>query len=107
MSTNFKVPTSPTGTSFKGYVEEVERNNTPEDQRVLEDSRRRFTIGSRLLERRLAAGMTQRELARVSGVGQAEISRIEGGQSNPTVQTLHALGRPLGVVLDFAAAEAS
>jgi transcriptional regulator with XRE-family HTH domain len=51
--------------------------------------------------------MTQRDLAQASGIGQAEISRIEGGQSNPTVQTLHALGRPLGVVLDFAAAEAS
>jgi DNA-binding XRE family transcriptional regulator len=107
MSTNFKIPKSPTSTSFTGYVEDVERNNTPEEQRALEDSRRRFTIGSRLLGRRLAAGMTQRELARVSGIGQAEISRIESGQSNPTVQTLHALGTPLGVVLDFSAAEAS
>jgi transcriptional regulator with XRE-family HTH domain len=47
--------------------------------------------------------MTQRELARASGIDQAEISRIERGQANPTVQTLQALGAPLGVVLDFAA----
>ena len=107
MSNNFKVSKSPPSTSFKSYVEDVERNNTPAEQHALEDSRRRFSIGSRLLDRRLAAGMTQRELARVSGIDQGEISRIERGQSNPTVQTLHALGAPLGVVLDFAAAEAS
>jgi ribosome-binding protein aMBF1 (putative translation factor) len=103
MSTTFKSSKSPTSTSFKTYVEDVERNNTPEEQRALEDSRRRFAIGSRLLDRRLAAGMTQRELARASGIDQAEISRIERGQANPTVQTLQALGAPLGVVLDFAA----
>jgi transcriptional regulator with XRE-family HTH domain len=88
MSTTFKSSKSPTSTSFKTYVEDVERNNTPEEQRALEDSRRRFAIGSRLLDRRL---------------DQAEISRIERGQANPTVQTLQALGAPLGVVLDFAA----
>jgi DNA-binding XRE family transcriptional regulator len=109
MSTNSKSPDSksPTNTSFKGYVADVERNNTPDAQRALDDSRRRFSLGARLLARRLAAGMTQRELARASGIDQAEISRIERGQSNPTVQTLHALGAPLGVVLDFALAEAS
>ena len=88
-------------TSFRTYVEEVERNATPEERRVLEKSRRRFAIGARLLDRRLAAGMSQRQLATVSGIDQAEISRIERGQSNPTVQTLHALGAPLGVALDF------
>jgi ribosome-binding protein aMBF1 (putative translation factor) len=107
MSTNLKSPKNPTSTSFKAYVEAVEQNNTPEEQHALEDSRRRFTIGSRLLDRRLAAGMTQRELARTSGIDQGEISRIESGQANPTVQTLQALGTPLGVVLDFAVAKAS
>jgi ribosome-binding protein aMBF1 (putative translation factor) len=92
-------------TTFKKYVEEVERNATPDERRVLEESRRRFSIGARLLDRRLAAGMTQRQLATASGIDQAEISRIERGQSNPTVQTLHALGAPLGVTLDFAPAE--
>lgn len=88
-------------TSFRKYVEEVERNATQDERRMLEDNRRRFAIGARLLDRRLAAGMSQRELATASGIDQAEISRIERGQSNPTIQTLHALGAPLGVVLDF------
>jgi len=55
-------------TSFRTYVEEVERNATPDERRVLEESRRRFAIGARLLDRRLAAGMSQRQLAAVSGI---------------------------------------
>jgi DNA-binding XRE family transcriptional regulator len=89
-------------TNFKDFVKEVERSADAEELRVLEDSRRRFGIGAKLLDRRLAAGMTQRQLAGASGVAQAEISRIERGQANPTAQTLQALGAPLGVTLDFA-----
>ncbi len=92
-------------TSFRKYVDEVERNATPDERRMLDESRRRFAIGARLLDRRLAAGMSQRDLASVSGIDQAEISRIERGQANPTVQTLHALGAPLGIVLDFTPVE--
>lgn len=89
-------------TSFKDFVADVESDATPDDRRVLDESRRRFGIGAKLLDRRLAAGMTQRQLADSSGVDQAEISRIERGQGNPTAHTLQALGTPLGVSLDFA-----
>lgn len=88
-------------TKFKDFVEEVERGADAEERRLLDDARRRFGIGAKLLDRRLAAGMTQRDLAAASGVDQAEISRIERGQANPTAQTLQALGAPLGVSLDF------
>jgi len=88
-------------TKFNDFVEEVERGADPEERRLLEDARRRFGIGAKLLDRRLAAGMTQRHLADASGIDQAEISRIERGQANPTAQTLQALGAPLGVSLDF------
>lgn len=92
-------------TKFDDFVEEVERGATVEERRELDDSRRRFGIGAKLLDRRLAAGITQRELAEASGIDQAEISRIERGQGNPTAHTLQALGAPLGVALDFAPAE--
>lgn len=88
-------------TSFKDFVKDVERTATAEERQLLEESRRHFGIGAKLLDRRLAAGMTQRRLADASGVDQAEISRIERGQGNPTAQTLQALGAPLGVSLDF------
>jgi ribosome-binding protein aMBF1 (putative translation factor) len=92
-------------TKFNDFVEEVERGGDTEQRRLLEEARRRFGIGAKLLDRRLAAGMTQRDLADASGIDQAEISRIERGQANPTAQTLQALGAPLGVSLDFSPTE--
>jgi DNA-binding XRE family transcriptional regulator len=89
-------------TNFEDFVKEVEDRSTPGEQAELDAARRRFSIGVKLLERRMAAGFTQQRLAAVSGVPQSEISRIERGQANPTVQTLEALGAPLGVTLAYA-----
>ena len=58
-------------------------------------------MGARVLQQRLAAGLTQQQLAAASGIAQADISRIERGQINPTAATLETLGGPLGVTLDY------
>jgi ribosome-binding protein aMBF1 (putative translation factor) len=89
-------------TNFKDLVKDVERSSTPEERKELDAARQRFSIGARLLHRRMAAGLTQQQLAEASGIAQSEISRIERGQANPTAHTLEALGRPLGVALDYA-----
>ncbi len=56
-----------------------------------------------VLEARLAAGISQRELARRSGVPQAGISRIENGLASPRAETLdrilRACGRDVQVVV--------
>lgn len=88
-------------TKFQEFVEEVERTSTVDDRAELDAARRRFSIGSRLLQHRLAAGVTQQQLAETSGVSQADISRIERGLGNPTAQTLESLSAPLGVALDL------
>lgn len=88
-------------TKFNDFVREVEGQSTTEERRDLEAARARFKIGSRVLQERLAAGLTQRQLADASGIAQADISRIERGQSNPTTETLQALARPLGVTLEL------
>jgi transcriptional regulator with XRE-family HTH domain len=49
-----------------------------------------------LVEARLAAGASQRELARRSGVPQASISRIEHGLVSPRAETLDRLLRACG-----------
>ncbi|MEK6272753.1 MAG: helix-turn-helix transcriptional regulator [Actinomycetota bacterium] len=90
-----------TTTKFEGFVREVEDRSTPEERRDLEVARARFKIGARVLKQRLAAGLTQEQLASASGIAQADISRIERGQSNPTTETLGALGGPLGITLDL------
>jgi len=49
-----------------------------------------------VLEARLEAGLSQRELGRRSGVPQAAISRIERGLVSPRVDTLDRLLRACG-----------
>jgi ribosome-binding protein aMBF1 (putative translation factor) len=94
-----------TDNNFKDYVAEVEAGASEAERRELDAARHRFRIGTRLLQARLSAGLTQQQLASASGVAQADISRIEHGQANPTADTLSALARPLGVTLELVSAE--
>lgn len=98
--------TKPTSTKFVDYVRELEERVTPEERQELDSARARFKLGARVLQHRLAAGLTQQQLASASGIAQSDISRIERGQANPTAETLEALAEPLGVTLDFVPAEA-
>ena len=59
----------------------------------------RYRIGASLETHRLAAGVTQRELALGSGIHQHRISEIENGCANPTLATLTALTLALGAGL--------
>jgi transcriptional regulator with XRE-family HTH domain len=54
-----------------------------------------------VLEARLEAGWSQRELARRSGVPQAAISRIERGLVSPRAETLDRLLRSCGKDIDL------
>jgi transcriptional regulator with XRE-family HTH domain len=58
------------------------------------------TIGDRLREERVKAGLSQRELARRLGLSASLISQLEGGLSKPSVGTLYAIVTELGVSLD-------
>lgn len=53
-------------------------------------------IGRRIIERRTAVGLTQRELAQ-PGVSYAYISRLEHGARNPSVKALRLIAPALGV----------
>src|SRR5689334_6350658 len=46
----------------------------------------RATLARSLRAERLAAGLTQQELARAAGVRQETISRVESGKHSPTVR---------------------
>jgi len=63
----------------------------PEDVRKL--------VGRNVKRLRVAAGLSQAELAERMGVDRAYISGLELGQRNPTVVTLWHLGRALAVKL--------
>lgn len=55
----------------------------------------------RIVEARIAEGMTQAELAKACVMKQANLSRLENGNGNPSVATLqkiaHGLGRKLEI----------
>jgi len=56
-------------------------------------------IGSALRDLREGSDLTARQLAAESGVSAAMISRIENGQVSPSISTLSALSKTLGVPL--------
>ncbi len=60
-------------------------------------------LGRRLRELRMAAGLTQAELARRTGIHRPNIARVEAGRHTPSLDTLariaHAIGVPTTQVL--------
>ena len=57
-------------------------------------------VGERLKSARLAAGLSQRQLA-FAGCGPAHISRIEAGLRVPSLQVIHEFARRLGVAPEY------
>lgn len=61
-----------------------------------------FDIGERLYSMRLAAGLSQREVAKRAGVPHAQISNVETNKVSPSVSTLRKILEGLGVSMaDF------
>jgi transcriptional regulator with XRE-family HTH domain len=54
-------------------------------------------FGDRIRELRLAAGLTQEDLADRCGLFRTYMSRIETGKANPTLTMIHALADSLAV----------
>ena len=59
----------------------------------------RYNIIRAEKERRLAMGMSQKELAERMGTAQSNISRFESGNYNPTVDFLQQMAASLGKTL--------
>ena len=78
-----------------------EQLKDPAFQKEFETTRDEFNIARAVIEARLEANMTQKELAQRSGIRQSNISRIENGNSSPTVSTLRALARGMGKKLNI------
>lgn len=54
-------------------------------------------LGRRIRELRLAAGLTQAELARRTGIHRPNIARVEAGRHTPSLETLARLAHAIGV----------
>lgn len=57
----------------------------------------RQIVGRNVRDARVAAGLTQEELANRSGFSQQYLSDLERGHRNPTIVTIYELSQALGV----------
>lgn len=55
------------------------------------------TLGGRIRALRLAAGLTQAELARRTGIHRPNIARVEAGRHTPSLETIARLSAAIGV----------
>jgi XRE family transcriptional regulator, regulator of sulfur utilization len=88
-------------TKLNDYIEEVRSGYDDEQRARLDAEMRRFDLAGQLLALRLAAGLTQAEVAERSGLSQADISRYERGLGNPTRTTIEAIAAALGAHLEL------
>ena len=59
----------------------------------------RHTLGERVRQFRVAAGLTQVELARAADIGRVTLVRLENGEQNPRFRTLMAIAHTLGLAV--------
>ena len=78
-----------TKTSLDDIIKE--QMNDPEFAEAWAETELEDQIKRNLIQARIDAGLTQKELAEKSGVRQSNISRIENGTAIPTLQTLNAI----------------
>jgi ribosome-binding protein aMBF1 (putative translation factor) len=55
-----------------------------------------YSVIEAMLAARLAAGLTQAELAARMGTTQSAVARLEGGSVSPTVETLRKYAKAVG-----------
>ena len=89
----------PPPTNFRDYLEESLKAD-PELRAEYEKLGPRFDAVTALIRVRLAAGLTQTELAHRMGVSQGVISRLESAWHSPRLDTLAAAARALGCTLE-------
>ena len=60
-----------------------------------------LTMAGAVRDIRKSLGMTQAVFAQRFGLTRIQVIELEGGKSNPTLETLTKIGRPLGLVVGF------
>ena len=58
-------------------------------------------MGEKLKAARIAAGMTQTQLAEAAGLQQRDVSRYESGKHEPGALTLKRMAQALGCSMDY------
>lgn len=92
----YKTATAMIDEDYDEHVAEMEANDAA-FREACERLRPQFEFRKALIGARLAAGLTQKQLAERMGTSQAAVARLEGGTRVPSVTTLAHLAVILGV----------
>jgi ribosome-binding protein aMBF1 (putative translation factor) len=60
-----------------------------------------FALAAALIDARAQAGLSQEDVARRMRTSQPAIARLEGGRSNPSLETLRRFAKATGTKLDI------
>ena len=79
---------------FEEYLNEQLKD--PEFRKEWEALHPELELQRAVIQARIEAGATQKELSEITGITQADISRIENGNGNPSLRTIKRLAMGLG-----------
>ena len=74
----------------------AEMMQDPEFAAAYAEADAEYSVLETMLGARIAAGLTQAEVAARAGTTQSAIARLEGGQVSPTVDTLRKYAKAVG-----------
>ena len=77
------------------------RLKNPEFKKAWQASKPEFLLAKQMIEKRLLAKMSQRDLAKKLNTSQAAISRLESMGGNPSLSFLKRLAHALGSSLNL------
>ena len=60
-----------------------------------------FAIIQTIINARINAGLTQKQLSELTGINQSDISRLENGEANPSLKTLKRLAAATNTSLNI------
>jgi len=71
----------------------------PEFRRAYSALADEFTLAATLIDARAQAGLSQKDVAARMNTSQQAVSRLEGGQANPSLNTLRSFAKATGTQL--------
>ena len=86
--------------TLQEHIKEQLKN--PEFVKEYEALGEEYEVVRQIIRARIAAGLTQKELAERIGTRQSNVSRIENGNSNPSIATLKRIAEATGTKLQIA-----
>jgi len=69
----------------------AEKMKNPEFKAEYEALEPEFVIMQAMIDARISAGLTQKQLSERAGIAQGDISKMESGNANPSLRTLQRL----------------